>query len=164
MKMVALNPPPAAAAKLLHVPPSVVAVQSIANGQTRYTRGAISVHVRPPHFHPSFFIPFLSPSPKTKMITQPNKFSLDVQVAHERNPSAHGTFSDLLYDPRMLCCGSARWREEENWRRRRRSRRSDFRTWYFSSPEGRFVYHGLWYTTIAHKFNEMGCKGRLLKF
>ena len=98
---------------------------------------------------------FFLPSPKTKMITQPNKFSLDVQVAHERNPSAHGTFSDLLYDPRMLCCGSAR---------RRRSRRSDFRTWYFSSPEGRFVYYGLWYTTIAHKFNEMGCKGRLLKF
>ena len=44
-------------------------------------------------------------SPKTKMITKPNKSRLKPPRTRTR-----GAFSDLLYDPTMLCFASARWR------------------------------------------------------
>ena len=101
--MDALNPPPAAA-KLLHAPSR----PSAAIGQTRYTRGAISVvHVRVQLGAVAALSPFLlrsALSPKTKMITKPNKSRL-------KSPwPPRGAFSDLLYDPTMLYFASARWR------------------------------------------------------
>ena len=130
-KTVALNPPPAA--KLLHVPSSrrgrpLPLAKHVTQGEQ-----SVSMYVCSTFTRSSFFFP---PSPETEMITQPNKFSVDTLAAQERktSPCANGTFSDLLYDQTKLSFRSARWRRGRRWG----SRRSHYRSWYFSSTGGRF--------------------------
>ena len=102
--MDALNPPPAAA-KLLHAP-SRPRVRPLPLAK-HVTQGEQSVsHVQVQLCAVAALSPFLLPSalsPKTKMITKPIKSRL-------KPPRTRGAFSDLLYDPTMLCFASARWR------------------------------------------------------